>query len=281
MTPGLKRFLTGTAAGRWCLMPLRLVVGWRTCRPLRPWGVLLRWWVGSRELGNWSYLTTADNQRVLCALVASLTGTPVAQVRRHAEELFADDELIGHLAAARQRNGLRWHTDAAFKPGKRLAYYLLVRAMKPRRVVEAGLDKGFGAQLIARALQRNAQEGVDGEYVGLEYDPDKPVPFFDRPFHDRCTVVRCDSVRHLQDDPAEIDLFIHDTTADEPHMTRQLGAALERLSRNGIIVSVWTNPSVFAFAEARAVHLVTHKDETVDHPHGGSRLAFLQRPRDR
>ena len=55
---------------------------------------------------------------------------------------------------------------------RRLVWYALVRARKPKLVVETGVDKGLGAVLLCSALKKNVEEGHQGYYVGTDINPE-------------------------------------------------------------------------------------------------------------
>lgn len=62
-------------------------------------------------------------------------------------------------------NGFFEHVDAEVA-------YSFVRSRKPRRIVEVGC--GHSTLLMAAAMRRNAAEGAEGEYIGVE---PHPAPF--------------------------------------------------------------------------------------------------------
>ena len=43
-----------------------------------------------------------------------------------------------------------------------IGWYSLIRATRPKIVIETGVDRGLGTAVIAAALKRNAEEGFPG-----------------------------------------------------------------------------------------------------------------------
>ena len=162
---GIKRVLTSTRAGRMALILPRAVLGLRAARIGPKLRQVLSWSVRSREIANFTYDTTRASKLLLAAAMAEITGTATSVIAGYIGELEADSELAAHVVTTMQGARDRWSADPVFAPGRRLAFYLAARALKPRYVVEAGVEKGLGAVLLSRALHQN------------ESLPDGPVAF--------------------------------------------------------------------------------------------------------
>jgi hypothetical protein len=119
------------------------------------------------ELEGYSY--EIDNEDELAAFVAELLGTPVTDVTRHLEETREDPELNERLA---RRTRWRFDVKTRPRPGDRLLWYALARSLKPRLIVETGIYQGLGSLVLLRALERNAEEGVEGELLSIDMDPE-------------------------------------------------------------------------------------------------------------
>jgi len=238
-------------------------------------GQVLAWSVRSREIANFTYETTRESQLVLAAVVAEIANRPPSEIVGYINELAADRELAEHVADVARAPESRWSVDPGFKPGRRLAFYLLARALKPRRVVEAGVDKGLGALLVSRALTLNRAEGHAGDYLGIELDPSKPIPLYER-WPDRVgQIIRGSSTDILRKQAAPIDLFIHDTVPEAGHMTEQLATVRLLMAPVGVIASTWTTPELINHALQHGLKLLTHQEETMDHWFPGDRVAFI------
>ncbi len=120
------------------------------------------------------------------------------------------------------------------------ALYLLVRALKPRVVVETGVCYGCSSSYVLEALIRNG--GGDLHSIDLGNTPDEPPSeFFVHPNQkSRWHLHIGDSVELL---PAllqrlgQIDLFHHDSLHTYEHMMFEYETALPHLSEQGAISS--------------------------------------------
>jgi predicted O-methyltransferase YrrM len=120
------------------------------------------------------------------------------------------------------------------------ALYLLVRAARPRMVVETGVLYGASSAHILAALARNG----GGELHSLELGRDHHEPphdhFVPRDLQRHWTLVIGDSrdeLRSLLNRCAPVDLFLHDSLHTFDHMTWEFETALPSLSPSGILAS--------------------------------------------
>jgi hypothetical protein len=270
----VKRKLTGTAFGRLLMIAPRLAFAIRD-GVAAPLTAIFPWLVSSREIGNWTYDTTSENKLVLCSTISIVSGVDVDTVIGYCDELYGDDDLKEYLKSAVAASSEKWQMDPGFKPGRRLAYYLLARALKPKLVVEAGVDKGLTSILVSRALELNAREGRDGRYIGIEYSQTKPIDVYRRYPGQKGPIETGDSIAFLEKFKGAIDLFIHETLATAGHMRAQLAAVEDKMSPNGVIASGWTTAAGIDYALRKRLRVLVHKDEPVAHWHSGSRVLII------
>jgi hypothetical protein len=138
------------------LLRLLLVLRRSSAARERPWEAL-RYLVRGREVTNLTYeLANVDE---MVAMVALVLGTEPHALSPFVHELQSDRELRERLSA---KLATRANRSRRPRYGKRQITYCLVRASKPRVVVEAGTFDGLGTAVVARALERNAAEGHPG-----------------------------------------------------------------------------------------------------------------------
>ena len=167
------------------------------------------------ETANFTY--GLANEDELPGFVARATGLRVADLDGYLRELAADDDLHGWLRTKMRRQD---RTGRALV-GRRAGWYILVRALKPRIVLETGTDAGIGSAVLARALQRNADDGGRPGHLwtfDLGTDAGWATP---EPLRTWVTHVRGDLRETLpkavEDLPAPIDLMIHDSDHSYEH----------------------------------------------------------------
>ncbi len=270
-----RTLLLETAIGRFVMVVPRAGLALKAAGIGPRLGAIARWAVTSREHVNFTYDTTRDSQRLLCAAIAEIAGCPTSEVVDHLDQLLADRDLIAHVETVSRSPASRHRVDPGFKPGRRIAFYLLARVLKPRFVVEAGVDRGLGALLISHALNMNAAEGFPGDYLGIEFDAEKPIPLYQGYPHRVGNITRGDSIAVVAALDRPIDLFIHDTTTEPAHVSAQLAAVAQKRSPHGVIASTWSMPQLTEFALRGGLGILTHQEEPVGHWFSGDRVAMV------
>lgn len=267
---GLKTFLIGTFPGRLLMMLPRAWMALKGTLP--PLLQIFPWVVRSREYVNFTYDTTDLSQYALCAMAAQVAGVDIQQCRTYVRELLEDQELAGYLREQTEKSDRKWSSDAEFRPGKRLFYYVMVRARKPQQVVEAGVDKGLGAVIISKALQKNRDEGFAGEYTGIEFNTTQSCALYTAYPRRSGTLVYGSSPDVVRAFPQPINLFIHDTLNESGHVQKQFDALLGRLAPDGVVLAPWTTQQLMDIATANGKRFLSHHEETKNHWYAGARL---------
>jgi predicted O-methyltransferase YrrM len=118
--------------------------------------------------------------------------------------------------------------------------FFLVRAVKPRVVVETGVCYGVSSSYILEALDQN---GAGELYsIDLGNKPGEPPNdfFVPRRLKGRWHLILDDAKQalpHLLEQLGEIDIFHHDSLHTYEHMTWEYETALRHLSRGGALSS--------------------------------------------
>jgi hypothetical protein len=136
-----------------------------------PLSNLLRWIFKSRETSNFTYDLQDINRRYLAALIAHVVGTTSGDIMAYFEEIEGDSGLKRHIADATKRSDWGFMADTEVRFARRIGWYAFARALKPRIIVETGVDKGLGSCVLTAALDRNSREGHGGQYFGLDINP--------------------------------------------------------------------------------------------------------------
>ncbi len=225
-----------------------------------------------REVTNFTY--AIENLDELVDVLARGLNRPEDEIAALAQELEDDDTLRravrDQLATRSDRN-----RDAPY--GRRTAWYVLVRTVQPRLVVETGTHDGLGSTVILRALARNALEGIQGRLISIDLDPKTGwlVPeMLKSRYEQRCG----DSLAVLETLPAErIDLAVIDSAHVYEYERRELELIAARSSPEAVVVS--DNPGSGSFADfcaGRNANLYTFWERPKRHIHPGAGMAFAQ-----
>lgn len=200
--------------------------------PLRQ---ILPWLFQSREITNMTYDITETNKDYLAALISLATAVPVQRVRGYVDEPNGDDELRRHVRTCTLESPHRNVADSECHYGRRLGWYAFTRAMKPRVVVETGVDKGLGSVLLTSALARNAEEGSRGHYYGTDINPEAGYLLQGR-YREHGSILYGDSIESLKTLDAKIDLFINDSDHSAAYEAAEYEVVHAKLTPGAVIL---------------------------------------------
>lgn len=231
----LRRFLRNTALGRIVMIPFRFAL---IAMPqlLRQFGQMLKWAVTSKEYYNHTYHLTELNQRYLASYIAAVCGHDVDEIERYIAELAEDSTLRQLLVQRTLDSRDRHNSDAEPRYNRRLGWYALLRATKPRVVVETGIDRGLGTVVMAAALKRNADEGFGGLVYATDIVPDCGH-LLAEPYRQFVRELIGDSVESLKKFTEPVDVFLHDSDHRPEYEWAEFIAIEPRLHVASIVMS--------------------------------------------
>jgi predicted O-methyltransferase YrrM len=272
----LRHFVRYTAPGRLMLIPFRL--GWALTFALRQMGVMVCWAFRSKEYYNHTYELTGLNTTYLASYIAVISGHDVATIEGYFKELETDEALRATLRQCTRESPDRHNSDVEPRYGRRYGWYALVRATKPRVVVETGVDRGLGTVVLAAAVKRNQDEG----FPGLVYATDI-VPtcghLLTEPYKACCRILLGDSVETLKQFREPVDIFIHDSDHRPEYEWAEFLAIEPRLHPGSIVMSDNSQQTskMFEFARRIGKSFLYFQDQPKDHwwPGDGIGAAFV------
>lgn len=231
----LRKLLKFTLLGRIIMIPARLFLN-AMPHVARQFALGVKWSFASREHYNHTYHLTELNKQYLANYVSVVTGHPVAEIERYIAELDNDQTLRDKLVDLTSRSRDRYNADAEPRFGRRLGWYAMIRATKPRVVVETGIDRGLGTVAITAALKRNAEEGHPGLVYATDIVPDCGYLLIE-PYKSFCRELIGDSVEHLKKFSQPVDVFLHDSDHRAEYEWAEFLAIEPRLHENSIVLS--------------------------------------------
>ncbi len=231
----LREFFKYTAVGRAVLIPARLL---KVAGPhaLRQIGKMLQWSVTSKEYYNHTYHLTDLNRDYLVSYIAAVSGQPLLLIEKYMAELETDTTFRSTLEHRTLVSRDRHNCDLEPRYGRRLGWYALVRATKPKIVVETGVDRGLGTAVIAAALKRNADEGFPGLVYATDILSDC-VHLLAEPYKSFCKILIGDSVASLKQFQQPVDIFLHDSNHDPEYEWAEFLAIEQRLHPASLVLS--------------------------------------------
>ncbi|MEQ4305563.1 class I SAM-dependent methyltransferase [Plantactinospora sp. B6F1] len=200
-------------------------------------GASVRWLFTSREHHNYTYDLTRLSREHLAWFVSVPCAVPVRQVRAYLAEIEQDEPLRRHIeraTAAADRRGL---ADRRVRYARRIGWYAIVRATRPRHVVETGVDKGLGTCVLAAALLRNAADGEPGRVSSLDINPEAGYLARAEPWASVVDLVIGDSLASIAALDRPVDLFLHDSDHSSGHERREFQAVSPKLAPGAMLLT--------------------------------------------
>jgi len=230
---GFGRYLEGVPLlGRAWLMFVRLKVALGYfADPARQ---LVIWLFKSRQVSDFTYDLDEMNKRYLTAFVAQVTSKKYGDIMNYITELEKDNELREHVQRI-TRASKDINADRDVNYGRRLGWYAIVRAVRPRVVVETGVAAGLGACTLIAALMRNAAEGFPGRYYGTDINPEAGY-LLKGEYAAFGEILYGDSIESLKKFNRPVDVFVNDSNHSAEYEAAEYRTIQNRLSPNAIVL---------------------------------------------
>ncbi|MHB1510724.1 MAG: class I SAM-dependent methyltransferase [Acidimicrobiales bacterium] len=238
----------------------RTVTSYQWHQARRSWA----WLVGSHEYTNFTYELTTENVAEMAWFVAAVTGLGFSESFGYIEELHDDQALLGHLRRAVADSPLRRVMDLEPRYGRRAAWYAIVRATRPRHVVETGVDKGLGSCVFAAALLRNADEGHHGRLTALDINRDAGA-LIGGEYASVIDLRFGDSIAILAASASPVDLFLHDSDHRYNHESAEYRAIARSLTESALVMTDHGGLALSDFAKSSGRRFLVFREDPADH----------------
>jgi hypothetical protein len=239
--------------------------------------LLTVWLFTSRESTNFTYNLTATNKRYLASLIADILEKPCVEIEGYIKELETDSDLHDHISSSVSKRRDKVNIDSDVRFCRRLGWYAIARAIKPKIIVETGIDKGLGSCVLTAALIKNAEEGFPGYYYGTDINPEAGYLFTGK-YKNFGEILYGDSITSLELLDKKIDLFINDSDHSAEYEKREYETISGKLSSAAIILgdnSCVTDKLLdFALQTQRHFILFNEMPEKSWYPGDGIGIAF-------
>ena len=232
-----------------------------------------RWSFLKTESDNFYYDLTDKNLQDLIYLIASLVGKSFNEVERYALEIKNNKELKHHIRSIISKNKDLRDVNIAF--GRRIGWYILVRILKPKTVVETGVHHGVGACVISSALMQNSLEGNQGSYIGTDLDPNAGVLFCGQ-YKNFGKIMYGDSIQSLQKIDSTINLFINDSDHNPDYELREYETVMKSLAKDFVILgdNSHVSSSLLYFAKKNDYKYIFFSEEPENHWYPGAGIGI-------
>jgi predicted O-methyltransferase YrrM len=196
---------------------------------------VLKWLFNSKETTNFTFDLSPLNDVYLVSFIANITNKDYQTVLAYFNELENNQTLIEHIEMQTLNSKWSVMADKQARFGRRKGWYALIRILKPKVVVETGVDKGLGACVIASALMQNRAEGFDGYYYGTDINS-KAGYLFSQQYKEFGEILYGDSIESLNKLDKQIDIFINDSDHSMEYEANEYEAIKDKLSSTGVIL---------------------------------------------
>lgn len=229
----LKAILGIPVIGRILLIPYRFKLTFPYL--LDPVSSFLKWLLTSKEHTNFTYDLEELNKQYLATLIADITNHNFELVMSYIQELETDDALYEHIREATMKSDWRFIADTQVRFGRRIGWYVFARILKPKVIIETGVDKGLGSCLLTAALERNYQEGYEGRYYGTDINP-RAGYLLTGEYKKHGCILYGDSIQSLKDFDGIVDLFINDSDHSAQYEAEEYKVISSKLSEGAVVL---------------------------------------------
>ena len=227
------------------------------------------------ENSNFYYDLTDKNVLELSHFLSIVCKIEASQAESYINEVRSDQELRSHLQATLA--GDQSMKDSNLLLGRRVGWYAMVRAMKPKLVVETGVHQGVGAVTIITALRQNLKEGFPGRYLGTDIDPEAGV-LLKGQFLEFGKLLYGDSIESLERIEDEVDIFINDSDHSEVYEAREYEVIHSKLGPGSVILgdNSHVTDALLKYSISKQRKFLFFKEEPKSHwyPGGGIGVSF-------
>jgi hypothetical protein len=193
------------------------------------------WLLKSRETSNFTYDLTPRNEQHLAQLIALVVGCSPGTIMGYLDEIRQDRALGNAIVDQVKLLGRQGGYDPVARFGRRVGWYALVRATKPKVVIETGVEKGVGAMVLCAALLRNSQEGYQGRYYGTDIDRGAGRLFIE-PYRRTGEILYGDSIETLSALDEVVDIFINDSDHSAEYEREEYRIIAPKLAKQAVVV---------------------------------------------
>jgi predicted O-methyltransferase YrrM len=243
----------------------------------RPLALVDEWARKHTEDANFYYRLTPLNRLHLAHAISSVTHVPVDRVMDLFSEVEDDRSLRKHFLRETRTLGLP--KDISIEYGRRIGWYAFVRILRPRVVVESGVDLGVGACILASALLRNAESGNEGRYFGTEIRSEAGQLLKDI-YASVGEIIYGDSIASIKSFPRPIDVFINDSDHSPDYEYLEYLAIRDRLSSRAIVLgdNAHVTDSLSRFSRECSRDFIFFSEKPADHwyPGAGIGISFAR-----
>lgn len=233
------------------------------------------WLFRSNEITNFTYDLDPTNLRYLASLIADIENIKISEAVAYIRELEEDNALRKHIADMTAKNEFSHFSDSTARYGRRVGWYVFARVLKPKIIMETGIDKGLGSCVLTAALMKNKDEGFEGRYFGTDINP-KAGYLLAGDYANFGKILYGDSIQSLESFEGVIDLFINDSDHSEVYEAEEYRTVENKLSEHAILLGDNSHCSdkLLEFSLRTNRRFVFFQEKPLDHWYPGAGIGI-------
>ena len=234
-----------------------------------------RWLLTSRETTNFTYDLEEHNRLYLASMLSDILNVNFSTIETYITEIESNDRLKRHIADMTANSDLAFMADAQVRFGRRIGWYATARALKPRVIVETGVDKGLGSCILTAALRKNKEEGFDGKYYGTDINPEAGY-LLRGDYAELGRILYGDSLQSLAKLEDEIDMFINDSDHSAEYEYQEYLTVFDKLSSHAIVLgdNSHCSDSLLKFSLETGRHFIFFQEKPLRHWYPGAGIGI-------
>lgn len=233
---------------------------------------IFKWGLTSEEDYNYTFSLTPENLLYLAQTISVITGQEVQKIESYFAEIENNTDL---------KNAISKLSNPDVHFGKRLGWYAFARILKPKIIVETGVEKGSGAVVLCEALLKNIEEGFYGKYIGTDIDPKAGLFLNPNKYKLVGEIIYGDSLTTLKALNETIDLFINDSDHSAEYEYKEYQTIKNKISDSAIILgdNAHANDKLSVFSKETGRNFIFFKEFPRNHWYegGGIGISFLKK----
>ena len=204
-----------------------------------------------------------------------ITRVDSKKIIEYINEARNNEQLKEHIISATMKSTQKEYADLRADFGIRLGWYAFARTMKPKIIVETGVDKGIGSVLLCSALLKNKEEGFEGRFFGIDINPEAGY-LLNGKYAEVGKILFGDSINTLSQFTEKIDLFINDSDHSADYEYREYITIRDKISDNAVLLGDYSHTSdklsIFSYETKR--NFLFFREEPNDHWYPGAGIGI-------
>ena len=236
---------------------------------------ILKWTFSSREDTNFTYDLTDKNNLELLKIIESCVKVPFEKLQKYLNEILNDDELRVYLKKKIEESEFKSFADRNISFSRRVGWYVIARAIKPKIIMETGVDKGLGAVVLCSAILKNKEEGFPGKYYGTDINDQAGYLLNDK-YKSVGKIIYGDSIISLKNFDKTIDVFINDSDHSGNYEYQEYLTIKNKLSTKAIILgdNSHATDKLLKFSIENERNFILFREEPKDHWYPGAGIGI-------